>query len=217
MKKLEVISKIFKKKIIAVIREDDPDIAFDVARACITGGIECLEIALTTPCGLDVIESLAKDEGLLVGAGTVLDSETARAAIQVGASFIVSPLVEASVVQMCSRHGVVAISGAFTPTEIVGALDAGADLIKLFPANALGPKYFESVAAPLPQAPLVPVGGVTLENFSSWFVGGVVAVGLEGDLTTVRKKGDYAPIANRARQFVSAAASLSAPTSPLRV
>ena len=139
MNKLDVLNRIATSRIVAIIREDDPDVAFKAAMACIEGGISCLEIALTTPCGLDVVESLAKMNEVTVGAGTVLDPETAKAAIQVGAAFLLSPAVDPAVIRMCSQYGVVSVPGAFSPTEVVTALGAGADIIKIFPANSKRP------------------------------------------------------------------------------
>lgn len=205
MNKSNVLARIAESKIIGIIREKNPDVAMEAARACIEGGINCLEIALTTPCGLDVVESLAKIDGVVVGAGTVLDPETAKAAIQVGASFLLSPAVDAAVIRMCSKYGVVSVPGAFSPTEVVAALEAGADIVKIFPAATLGPKHIESIAAPLPQAVFLPSGGVTVENFGSWFVSGVIAVGVGGYLTSTAASGDYASIIAKARRFVEAA------------
>ncbi|UEC01715.1 bifunctional 4-hydroxy-2-oxoglutarate aldolase/2-dehydro-3-deoxy-phosphogluconate aldolase [Burkholderia vietnamiensis] len=210
MNKSNVLARIGESKIIGIIREKDPDVALEAARACIEGGINCLEIALTTPCGLDVVESLARIDGVVVGAGTVLDPETAKAAIQVGASFLLSPAVDAAVIRMCSKYGVVSVPGAFSPTEVVTALEAGADIVKIFPAATLGPKHIESIAAPLPQAVFLPSGGVTVENFGSWFVSGVIAVGVGGYLTSTAAAGDYASIIAKARRFVEAAERQSA-------
>lgn len=206
MKKLDVLAAIRDSKVIAIVREDEPDIALKVAQACIDGGIRCLEIALTTPNGLDVISALSKADGVVVGAGTVLDPETASAAIQAGALFLLSPAVNAEVIRMCSRHGVVSIPGAFSPTEVVTALEAGADVVKMFPAASLGPNYIDAIAAPLPQAVFLPSGGVTIDNFPGWFVRGVVAVGVGGPLTSSAAGGDYGAITATARRFVAAAA-----------
>jgi 2-dehydro-3-deoxyphosphogluconate aldolase / (4S)-4-hydroxy-2-oxoglutarate aldolase len=210
MKKSDVLASIRDSKIIAIVREDDPDTALRVARACIEGGIRCLEIALTTPKGLDVIATLSTTDGVVVGAGTVLDPETASAAVQAGAAFLLSPAVNGDVIRICSRYGVVSIPGAFSPTEVVTALEAGADVVKIFPAASLGPKHIDAIAAPLPQAVFLPSGGVTVENFATWFVRGVVAVGVGGPLTYSAAGGDYSAIAANARRFVEAAAQQTA-------
>lgn len=201
MNKLDVLHQIGSSKIIAVVQEDNADTAFKAAMACIEGGIRCLEIALTTPCGLDVIEELTKVDDVIVGAGTVLDAETAKAAIQVGASFLLSPAVDAAMIRMCSKYGVVSVPGAFTPTEVVTALDAGADIVKIFPAQTLGPQYLESLSAPFPKALFLPSGGVTVENLEQWTVSkGVFAVGVGASLTAGAQAGDYGAITHRARR-----------------
>lgn len=173
--------------------------------ACVEDGITCLEIALTTPCGLDVVESLAKMTEVTVGAGTVLDSETANAAIQVGAAFLLSPAVDPAVIRMCSQYGVASIPGAFSPTEVVTALVAGADIIKIFPASTFAPGHIQSIAAPLPQALFLPSGGVTVENFNDWFVKGVLAVGVGVYLTSTAAAGDYASVTTKAQKFLELA------------
>lgn len=211
MNKLDVLNRIATSRIVAIIREDDPDVAFKAAMACIEGGISCLEIALTPPCGLDVVESLAKMNEVTVGAGTVLDPETAKAAIQVGAAFLLSPAVDPAVIRMCSQYGVVSVPGAFSPTEVVTALGAGADIIKIFPANTLGPSHIQSMGAPLPQALFLPSGGVTVENFNDWFVKGVLAVGVGGYLTSTAAGGDYASVTTKAQKFMELARARAVP------
>lgn len=211
MNKLDVLNRIATSRIVAIIREDDPDVAFKAAMACIEGGISCLEIALTTPCGLDVVESLAKMNEVTVGAGTVLDPETAKAAIQVGAAFLLSPAVDPAVIRMCSQYGVVSVPRAFSPTEVVTALGAGADIIKIFPANTLGPSHIQSMGAPLPQALFLPSGGVTVENFNDWFVKGVLAVGVGGYLTSTAAGGDYASVTTKAQKFMELARARAVP------
>jgi 2-dehydro-3-deoxyphosphogluconate aldolase/(4S)-4-hydroxy-2-oxoglutarate aldolase len=206
MKKLDVLAAMREAKLIAIIREHDPDTALRVAQACIAGGVRCLEIALTTPGGLDVVAKLSKATDVVVGAGTVLDPETANAAIRAGSSFLLSPAVNVDVIRMSSRHGVVSIPGAFSPTEVVTALDAGADVIKVFPAATLGPQHIAAIAAPLPQAAFLPSGGVTLDNLAGWFVPGVVAVGVGGPLSYAAAGGDFAAITDTASRFVDAAA-----------
>lgn len=210
MKKSEVLRQIAASKIVGIIRENNPDVAFKAAMACVEGGIRCLEIALTTPCGLDVIESLAKVNGITVGAGTVLDPETAKAAIEVGASFLLSPAVNPAMIRMCSKYGAVSVPGAFSPTEVVDALESGADIVKIFPASTLGPGHIASIAAPLPQALFLPSGGVTVDNFDSWFVKGVFAVGVGGTLTSTAAAGDFAGVTAKARKFAEAARALEA-------
>ncbi len=208
MKKIEIISRIERKKIVAIIREDNSDVAFRSAMACIAGGIECIEVALTTPFGLDVIEELSKLDGIVVGAGTVLDAETARLAIQMGAKFLLSPAVNPSMIRICSQYGVASVPGAFSPTEVVSALEAGADIVKIFPAGLLGPSYLESISSPLPQGLFMPSGGVTLESIPRWLnTKGVFALGIGGSLTSGAKSGDFDSITAKAAQFVQAVAN----------
>ena len=208
MNKWETIGKIRSSRIVAIVRERDPEVAYRVAMACAEGGLECIEVALTTPLGLDVIESLAKEPRLTVGAGTVLDAETAKSAIAAGASFLLSPAVDADVIRTGSRHGVVTVPGALSPTEVVAALQAGADIVKVFPADLLGPRHVQSMAAPLPQAVFLPSGGVDLDNFRDWFVPGVIGVGVGGALASTALQGDYAAIAGKARRFAEAARAM---------
>lgn len=214
MHKASTLEKIRSSRIVGIIREQDPDVAFKAAMACYEGGITCLEVALTTPCGLDVIEGLVKVDGITVGAGTVLDAEAAGAAIRMGASFLVSPSVELDMIRACSKYGVVSVPGAFSPTEVSAALAAGADIVKIFPAGSGGPEHIKSIAAPFPQAVFMPSGGVSVDNFASWFVRGVIAVGVGGTLTAGAASGDYAVITARARQLVIATQKLGANATP---
>ncbi|TFW01173.1 bifunctional 4-hydroxy-2-oxoglutarate aldolase/2-dehydro-3-deoxy-phosphogluconate aldolase, partial [Oxalobacteraceae bacterium OM1] len=178
MFKLRILQFLAEKRLIAIVRAGSADVALQTAEACIAGGAVALEIAFTTPDTLEVIRTLVGRHGnrILVGAGTVLDAETARMAILAGARFMLAPNVEPAVIRTCNRYQVVSIPGASTPTEIVSAMEAGADLVKVFPGEAFGPQYFKALLAPLPYAPLMPSGGVTLENLEAWFQHGAVAV-----------------------------------------
>ncbi|QEI06384.1 bifunctional 2-keto-4-hydroxyglutarate aldolase/2-keto-3-deoxy-6-phosphogluconate aldolase [Pigmentiphaga aceris] len=205
MKKIDTLHRLRTSRIVAVIRESNPDAAHRTALACIDGGIDCLEIAMTTPCGLDVVESLALlGGGLTIGAGTVLDAPTARSAIQMGASFVASPVVNADVVRMCSRYGVVSMPGTFTPTEVVTALEAGADIVRIFPAASLGPQHLAHLISAFPQAVFMPGGGAGLATLRDWLVPGVIAVAVGADLTT-HMGDDYGAVTTRARQLMAAA------------
>jgi 2-dehydro-3-deoxyphosphogluconate aldolase/(4S)-4-hydroxy-2-oxoglutarate aldolase len=190
---------------VAIIRDTDPAVALATANACIAGGITCLEVALTTPDGLEVIRTLTKTAGpgVVIGAGTVLDTETARHAILAGAQFLLSPSVDVDVIAMCSRYQVVSVPGAFSPTEVVTALSAGADIVKIFPAEFVGPQYLKSVASPLPQALFMPSGGVSLDNIGTWFDAGAFAVGIGGNLTAGAKTGDFAAVTALAARYVA--------------
>ena len=190
---------------VAIVRAGTADAALQIAEACIAGGITALEVAFTTPDTLDVIKTLRQRHGadVMLGAGTVLDPETARQAILAGAQFIISPSVNVDTIRLCQRHQVLAMPGVMTPTEIVTALEAGADIIKIFPAEVFGPAYIKALRAPLPQAPLMPTGGVSVENLAAWFDNGALAVGIGSSLTGPAANGDYQAVTERARAFVA--------------
>ncbi|WP_341318778.1 bifunctional 2-keto-4-hydroxyglutarate aldolase/2-keto-3-deoxy-6-phosphogluconate aldolase [Paraburkholderia sp. IMGN_8] len=203
MNKLNTLDRIRASKIVAIVREKDPDVALNAAIACCEGGITCIEIALTTVNGLGVLSELAKISDITVGAGTVLDADTASTAIRMGASFLLSPSVIPEMIRVCSRYGAVSIPSAFTPTEVLSALEAGADIVKIFPASTGGLTHIESIGAQLPQASLMPSGRVSVDDVGRWFVKGVVAVGVGGALTSCAKTGDFSSIRQRARQLVA--------------
>jgi 2-dehydro-3-deoxyphosphogluconate aldolase/(4S)-4-hydroxy-2-oxoglutarate aldolase len=165
--------------VIAVIRSDHPDLLVDACHALAGGGV-CCEITMSSPGALDAIAVASRElgESCLVGAGSVLDSETARAVILAGARFVVSPVLDLGVLWMARRYGRLAIIGAFTPTEIATASSAGADLVKVFPANHLGPRYFADLLGPMPHLRLAPTGGVDLDTVPAWIAAGAVAVGV---------------------------------------
>jgi 2-dehydro-3-deoxyphosphogluconate aldolase/(4S)-4-hydroxy-2-oxoglutarate aldolase len=190
---------------VGIVRAPSAQAAVQIAEACIAGGITALEVAFTTPDTLGVLRTLRERHGadVLLGAGTVLDTETARAAILAGAQFIISPGVNVETIALCQRYQVLAMPGAMTPTEIVTALQAGADIVKVFPAEMFGPAYIKALRAPLPQAPLMPTGGVTVENLGEWFASGAVAVGIGSSLSGPGATGDYAAVTARAQAFVA--------------
>ena len=208
MNKTVTLEAIRSSRIVAIIRENEPDIALNAAMACFEEGITCIEIALTTPRALHVVERLAKVANLTVGAGTVLDAPTATSAIHAGAAFLLSPAVVPDMIRTCSIYGVVSVPGAFTATETLMALEAGADIVKIFPAKTAGPDHIASLAAPLPQAVFMPSGGVSPDNIDRWFVRGVIAVGVGGYLTADAAAGNYAAVKRKARQLVGAAQKL---------
>jgi len=210
MLKLTVLQRIHDAGLVAIVRADTADDAVALAQACIAGGVTALEVAFTTPGTLDVIANLRRQHGdrVLIGAGTVLDEQTARMAILAGAQFIISPSVDFAVIRLCHRYQVPVMPGAMTPAEIIAALEAGADIVKIFPGEAFGPEYIKALLAPLPQAPLMPTGGVTLENLAEWFKYGSVAVGVGGSLTAPAREGNYAAVTATAREFVRRIAEL---------
>ena len=174
--------------IVAVIRIKDPGKLQAVVDAISEGGIRALEVTMTVPGAIELIAGLAPKmpHGFLLGAGTVLDAETAIKVIDAGARFIVSPVFRRDVIAACHSRDVAVTPGCFTPTEILDAWDAGADIVKVFPATALGPGYIKDVRAPLPHVKLMPTGGVTLDNAGDWITAGAVAVGVGSALTDAK-------------------------------
>ena len=194
--------------VVAVVRVGSAREALEVCLAIARGGVKPVEVTMTVPNAIDVIKefkSTVKDE-VLVGAGTVLDPETARAAILAGVDYIVTPTLNLKVIEMCHRYGKVVIPGAFTPTEILTAWEAGADIVKVFPAGVAGPQYLKDIKGPLPQVRLLPTGGVTLENTPDFIKAGAVAVAVGTALVdkklVAEKKFDL--ITEKANQFVEA-------------
>lgn len=170
--------------LIAIVRLDSSAELVQAAKAIAAGGVSVIEFTLTTPGALRTIEAAVKELGseVLIGAGTVLDAETARAAILAGAEFVVAPTLSTDVIEMCHRYDKVVIPGAYTPTEILSAWEQGADFVKLFPAEVGGPAYLKAVRAPLPQVKLIPVGGVTLETAGPFIRAGAAALGVGSNL-----------------------------------
>jgi len=194
--------------VVAIIRLDRADELLAVARAIRAGGIGAIELTMTTPGALDVLAQAARALGddVLVGAGTVLDPETARACILAGATFIVAPTLNPRTIELCHRYGVVSMPGAFTPTEILTAWELGADVVKVFPAGGLGPGYVKDVLAPLPQVRLLPTGGVDEASAGAYMRAGAFAVGVGGKLVDRRvvAAGDWAAITATAHRLVAA-------------
>jgi len=191
--------------IVAVVRASSSDELTEVARALQEGGVDCVEITMTTPKALRAIEAVADALGdsVLVGVGSVLDPETARAAILAGAEFVVGPVLNVDVIQLCRRYSKIVVPGAFTPTEILRAWEAGADVVKVFPAGVGGPSYFKAIKGPLPQVRLTPTGGVNLDTAGEFLRAGAEFLGVGSDL--VRKdllaKRDYAGIQKIAAEY----------------
>ncbi len=180
MRKDEALETILKTKVIAVIRLADAAKLAKVAEAIGAGGVKALEVTLTTPGALEAIRALSRSRpaGTLIGAGTVLDGPSAVAAIHAGAEFVVSPVFRPEVLAACRRYDVAVAPGAFTPTEILAAWEAGADIVKVFPATSLGPKFFGDLKGPLPQVRLMPTGGVTAENAREFLKHGACCVAI---------------------------------------
>ena len=205
MLKLTVLSRIIDSGLIAVIRSGTSDEAVRIAEACAQGGAAVVEITFTVPGAADAIQCLAKrngDSGLTVGAGTVLDPETARLAILAGAQFIVSPALNVETAKLCNRYQIPYLPGAGTVREIIEAMECGAGIVKVFPGETTGPAFVKAVKAALPQAALMPTGGVSLENVRSWIAAGCVAVGIGGNLTRAAATADFQSIADLTKQFI---------------
>ena len=205
MKKEQVIEKLRRCGLIAVVRAKDGDDALRIAEACIRGGCAGIELTYTTPGINDIIARMAREYAgtdFIVGAGTVMDPETARLAILNGAQYVVSPYYNPEIVRLCNRYRVCCMPGALSITEVVHAMESGADIIKLFPGELFGPAAIKAIHGPIPQAELMPTGGVNLENVADWIRAGAVAVGAGGSLTSGAKTGDYEKITETARRFV---------------
>ncbi len=203
----DVVRAIEEVGVVAVIRMREPDKLRAVVDALAAGGVRALEVTMTVPRAIDLIGEIAPalPPGFLLGAGTVLDAETARLAILAGARFVVGPVFRPDVIALCHRYDVAAMPGCFTPTEILAAWEAGADIVKVFPATALGPGFFKDVRGPLPQVRLMPTGGVTVENAGDWIKAGAVAVGAGTSLVDARAiaTGEFGVITARARDIVA--------------
>lgn len=186
---MNLLEQIKQNGIVAIIRGAKPENILPIAKALRDGGIKTLEITVETPKVLTLIEQVASEMGdeVIVGAGTVLDPETARAAIMAGAKFIFSPTVNVETIKLTKRYGVISIPGALTPTEILTAYEHGADVIKVFPASAFGPRYLKDIHGPLPHIPLMPTGGVDLGNLAEYIRAGAVAVGIGSNLVNTKK------------------------------
>lgn len=200
------LQRVIECGIVAVVRFADPAPLVEVVKALAAGGVTVAEVTLTVPNALDVIREAKKQLGdrVLLGAGTVLDPETARAAILAGAEFIVSPCVNLEVIKLCRRYDKLAMPGAFTPTEIVAAWEAGADIVKVFPAEIVGPAFFKAMRGPLPQVKLMPTGGVDLTTAGEFLKAGAVCLGVGGQLVDPKivAAGDFNRITELARQYV---------------
>ena len=194
--------------VVAVIRSDRSDELVQVVQAISEGGIRAIEITMTTPGALDVIKtSVAKFKtSVLIGAGTILDTETARVAILAGAEYLVAPTLNPAVIELCRRYNKIVIPGALTPTEILTAWECGADLVKVFPATRMGPRYFRDVKGPLPQIDLIPTGGVNLENAGDFIRAGASAIAVGSNLIDKQAvaRGAWQVIRDTARKYVEA-------------
>lgn len=207
MDKEMVITKLTDAGVVAVVRAENGEKAKKIADACMEGGVPAIELTFTVPMAHHVIEDLAKeysDGSMILGAGTVLDSETARIAILSGAQYIVSPCFDLETVKLCNRYRIPCMPGAMTIKEVITAMEAGADIVKVFPGEAFGPKIIKAIKGPLPQAKMMPTGGVDVTNVGEWIKAGACAVGAGSALTGGAKTGDYKAITETAKAFVKA-------------
>jgi 2-dehydro-3-deoxyphosphogluconate aldolase / (4S)-4-hydroxy-2-oxoglutarate aldolase len=206
MQKSEVLKSLREIGLVPVLRAESEEQALALASAIATGGVTVLEVTMTVPGAIRVMRRLAEERpDILIGAGTVLDAETARMCILEGAQFVVSPALNLKTIDMCHRYGVAVLPGALTPTEIVMAWEAGADVVKVFPASALGgAKYLKSVKAPLPQVELIPTGGVSLATAAEFLEAGAFALGVGADLVNVKAIAEGRPetITENARKYL---------------
>lgn len=206
MDKLETLSKIKDCGLVAVVRAKDENEAERITEACIEGGVAAIELTFTVPKAHRLIEHMADryagSGDIIIGAGTVLDSETARIAILSGAQYVVSPHLDECILRLCARYRIACMPGVFTPTEAVRALENGADILKIFPGDIATPKFIKALHGPLPQAQMMPSGGVNLENAAEWIKAGAVALGAGGSLTGTAKDGDFSAITEKAKRFI---------------
>ena len=207
MNKSDRLDLIRKSGVIAIMRAKSSDQLIAAAEAIRAGGVRAIEVTFTTPGALQVIEQASRKYGdeILFGAGSVLDPETARTAILAGAAFIVAPTLNPRVIELCARYSVPVMPGCYTPTEILTAWEAGADMVKLFPASVGGPDFVKAVLAPLPQVEIVPVGGVELDNAAEFIRSGAAALGVGSSLVNQKllDSGDFPELTRRAAAFLA--------------
>jgi 2-dehydro-3-deoxyphosphogluconate aldolase / (4S)-4-hydroxy-2-oxoglutarate aldolase len=206
-RKYEVLASLRSTGVVAVIRTENPEDLVSVSRALADGGVRFVEITMTVPGALDIIrEAVAQLKGadVYIGAGTVLDAQTARAAIIAGAQFVVGPGFDLETVRVCNTYGVVVMPGAFTPNEILQAWKAGADVVKIFPANIGGPDYLKTIKEPLPQVELLPTKGVDFDTAGAYIKAGAIAVGAGSTFVTkaLLAAKDYPHITENAKRFI---------------
>ena len=207
MDKIDIIKRIMEDKLVAVIRAESKEQGLKIVDAVQKGGIKLIEVTMTVPGAVDIIATLSqeyKGKDVVIGAGTVLDPETARMCILAGAQFVVSPSFNKPTSTLCTRYRIPYLPGAMTVNEIIECLEHGADIIKLFPGNLYRPETIKDFKAPLPQANFMPTGGVSVDNIAQWVKAGAVAIGVGGSLTAGAKTGDYDAITREANRFIEA-------------
>lgn len=207
MDKQEILRRLEDCGVVAVVRAESAEQAMKIADACMAGGVKGIEITYTVPGATEIIAELTKKytpDQMIIGAGTVLDPETARAAILAGANYVVSPCLNVDTVKLCLRYQIACMAGAMTIKEAVDCMEAGSDIVKIFPGNLFGPKIIKAIKGPIPQMKMMPTGGVNADNAGEWIKAGCVAVGAGSDLTAGAKTGDYAAITEVGKKMVAA-------------
>lgn len=205
MQRMRIIRQITDSGVVAVIRAESREQAIKIVDAVKKGGIKIIELTMTVPNAVEIIKELCdanSERELIIGAGTVLDSETAGACIRAGADFIVSPCLNPELIRLCNRYRIAVMPGVVSVRDAVEAMECGVEIIKVFPASLFGPAIISALRGPLPQANFMPTGGVTLDNLRDWVKAGAVAVGIGGELTKGAKIGDYSLVEKTAAQFV---------------
>ncbi len=207
MNRKETVVRIIDHGVVAVIRMKDTDRLLKVIEAVRDGGVKCIEITMTVPGAVEIIRQLSGivPKDVLIGAGTVVDEETAQKVIDAGATFVVGPILNLKMISACNNRDIPVLPGCYTPTEILKAWNAGADIIKVFPATTLGPKYFKDLRGPFPDIRLMPTGGVTIDNVGEWILAGACAVGIGSDLLDKKAidEGRYEVLTERAARMAA--------------
>ncbi|HBM74015.1 MAG TPA: bifunctional 2-keto-4-hydroxyglutarate aldolase/2-keto-3-deoxy-6-phosphogluconate aldolase [Clostridiaceae bacterium] len=207
MQRLRTILRLQEEGVVAVIRAESKEQGIKIVDAVKKGGIKMLEVTMTVPGAVDIIKEISehyKNEDVIIGAGTVLDPETARICILAGAKYIVSPSLNLDTIKLCNRYRIPVMPGAMTIKEAIEGMEAGAEIIKVFPGSAFGPSIIKAFKGPIPQGNFMPTGGVSLSNVKDWIQAGAVAVGTGGQLTKGAKTGDYELVTETAKKFVEA-------------
>jgi len=207
MNRKQTVARIIDYGVIAVIRMQDTDRLLKVIEAVRDGGVKCIEITMTVPGAVEIIRELSGvvPKDVLIGAGTVVNEETAEKVMDAGAAFVVGPVLNPGIISLCGKREIPAIPGCYTPTEILAGWNAGADIVKVFPATTLGPKYFKDLRGPFPEIRLMPTGGVTIDNVGEWILAGACAVGIGSDLLDKKAidEGRYEVLTERAARMVN--------------
>lgn len=198
-----ILEQMIDNRLAVVIRGDNANMAEETADACVRGGIKTLEVTFTVPKAGHLLETLQDkyETDVQVGAGTVLDSETARIAILSGAAFIVSPTFDEDTAKLCNRYAIPYIPGCMTVNEMMQAAAYGVSVIKLFPGSVFDPSFIKDIQGPLPHLSIMPTGGITIDNIDTWLDGGAILAGVGGEITKPAKNGDYQQVEALAREF----------------